>query len=335
MYFHTQNRNYKTAFMLISAICMLNATLYAREIVAYNKHHIALSSDNDAYFEPTNYDRYYTAGHNLSYTSKEWQNSPLAYTALFSRLFKKDLVSSFSIGIGQEVYTPSARFALNPPANDAPYGGYLYLNTMIQNRTDNFLEQLELNIGMVGKAALGKEAQDLIHELINYYPLAGWDHQIRNEFVLNAYYKAMYRFDIISNIFDILPYGVIALGNANTHLELGAKMRVGYGLHGDFGIQKATSNHIGSMSLNDDFRFYVTFGIAERFVGRNMFIQGNSFGGFQTQLDMARCVYEAEIGALIAWKGISLAYMYSYKQKEFREQLLDSNYATLRLEISF
>ena len=145
----------------------------------------------------------------------------------------------------------------------------------------------------------------------------------------------MYRFDIISNIFDILPYGVIALGNANTHLELGAKMRVGYGLHGDFGIQKATSNHIGSMSLNDDFRFYVTLGIAERFVGRNMFIQGNSFGGFQTQLDMARCVYEAEIGALIAWKGISLAYMYSYKQKEFREQLLDSNYATLRLEISF
>ena len=87
MYFHTQNRNYKTAFMLISAIYMLNATLYAREIVAYNKHHIALSSDNDAYFEPTNYDRYYTAGHNLSYTSKEWQNSPLAYTALFSSAF--------------------------------------------------------------------------------------------------------------------------------------------------------------------------------------------------------------------------------------------------------
>ena len=257
MYFHTQNRNYKTAFMLIIALCMLNATLYAREIAAYNKHHIALSSDNDAYFEPTNYDRYYTAGHNLSYTSKEWQNSPLAYTALFSRLFKKDLASSFSIGIGQEVYTPSARFALNPPANDAPYGGYLYLNTMIQNRTDNFLEQLELNIGMVGKAALGKEAQDLIHELINYYHLAGWDHQIRNEFVLNAYYKAMYRFDIISNIVDILPYGVIAIGNANTHLELGAKMRVGYGLHGDFGIQKATSNHIGSMSLNDDFRFFL------------------------------------------------------------------------------
>ena len=54
MYFHTQNRNYKTAFMLISAIYMLNATLYAREIAAYNKHHIALSSDNDTYFfEPT------------------------------------------------------------------------------------------------------------------------------------------------------------------------------------------------------------------------------------------------------------------------------------------
>ena len=27
----------------------------------------------------------------------------------------------------------------------------------------------------------------------------------------------------LANIFDILPYGVIALGNANTHLEIGQK----------------------------------------------------------------------------------------------------------------
>ncbi|GAB0173289.1 lipid A deacylase LpxR family protein [Helicobacter trogontum] len=335
MCFQHQHGIYRILFILTGFVCMLNTIGYASEISAYNKHHIALSSDNDVYFEPTNYDRYYTAGHNLSYTSKEWQNSPLQSLALFSRLFKKDLASSFSIGLGQEIYTPAARFAVHPPADDAPYAGYLYLNTMIQNRTSNFLEQLELNIGMVGKAALGKEAQDLIHTLVHYYPLAGWDHQIKNEFILNAYYKAMYRVDIVPNIFDILPYGVIALGNANTHLELGAKMRIGYGLHGDFGIQKATSNHIGTTSLNDNPRFYVMLGIAERFIGRNIFIQGNSFGGFQTELDMARLMYEAEIGALIAWKGISLAYVYSYKQKEFSTQLLDSNYATLRLEISF
>ena len=335
MYFQTKNRTCKVLFTFMNAISMLGAAEYSEEIIPYNKHHIALSSDNDAYFEPTNYDRYYTAGHNLSYTSKEWLDSKLQYLALFSRLFKQDLASSFSVGIGQEIYTPAARFAINPPANDAPYGGYLYINTMIQNRTNNFLEQLELNTGVVGEIALGKEAQDLIHRLIHYYSLAGWSHQIKNEFILNAYYKAMYRFDIVSNIIDILPYGVVALGNANTHLEIGAKMRIGYGLHGDFGIQKATSNHIGTTSLNDDFRFYLTFGIAERFVGRNIFIQGNSFGGFQTGLDMARCVYEAEIGTLIAWKGISLAYVYSYKQKEFSTQLLNSNYATIRLEVSF
>lgn len=307
---------------------------YANELIPYEKHHIALSSDNDAYFEPTNYDRYYTAGHNLSYTSKEWINSPLRHVAILSR-FADERASAFRISLGQEIYTPSDRSSLQPPSNDAPYGGYLYLNTMIQNRTYNFVEQLELNLGMVGKDALGKEAQEWIHKLINLYSLAGWNSQIKNEFILNLYYKAIYRLDIIPNIFDVLPYGVIALGNAYTHAELGMRMRIGYGLHGDFGIQKATSNHIGTTSLNDNFRFYIIGGISERFVGRNIFIQGNTIGGVQTSLDMNRFVYEAELGALIAWKGISLSYMYSYRQKEFSTQLLDSNYATLRLEISF
>lgn len=308
---------------------------YASELIPYEKHHIALSSDNDAYFEPTNYDRYYTAGHNLSYTSKEWINSPLRHVALLSRIFDSEYASSFGISLGQEIYTPSDRYSLQPPQNDAPYGGYLYLNTMIQNRTNNFVEQLELNLGMVGKDALGKEAQEWIHKLINLYSFAGWNSQIQNEFILNLYYKAMYRLDIIPNIIDVLPYGIIALGNAHTHTEIGMRMRIGYGLQGDFGIQKAAANHIGTTSLNDSFRFYIIGGISERFVGRNIFIQGNTIGGVQTNLDMNRFVYEAELGALIAWKGISLSYIYSYKQKEFSTQLLDSNYATMRLEISF
>ena len=308
---------------------------YASELIPYEKHHIALSSDNDAYFEPTNYDRYYTAGHNLSYTSKEWINSPLRHVALLSRIFDSEYASSFGISLGQEIYTPSDRYSLQPPQNDTPYGGYLYLNTMIQNRTNNFVEQLELNFGMVGKDALGKEAQEWIHKLINLYSFAGWNSQIQNEFILNLYYKAMYRLDIVPNIIDVLPYGIIALGNAHTHAEIGMRMRIGYGLQGDFGIQKAAANHIGTTSLNDSFRFYIIGGISERFVGRNIFIQGNTIGGVQTNLDMNRFVYEAEFGALIAWKGISLSYIYSYKQKEFSTQLLDSNYATMRLEISF
>ncbi len=322
---------FNRVLLCIIVLCYIG---YTQEFLPYRKHHIALASDNDAYFEPTNYDRYYTAGHNLSYTSKEWLASPLGYVAL-SSLFATDRASAFSVALGQEIYTPAARFAVRPPANDAPYGGYLYLNTTIQNRTHNFMEQVSLSLGMVGKAAFGKEAQDWIHSLIHYYPLAGWEYQIKNEFIFNLYYKAIYRFDIIENIIDILPYGVIALGNAHTHAELGMRMRIGYGLHGDFGIQKSTINHIGSASINDDLRFYIIGGIAGRLVGRNIFIQGNTIGGFQTQLDMARFIYEAEIGALLAWKGISLAYVYSYKQKEFSTQLLDSNYATLRLEISF
>lgn len=315
-------------FSFIGVIC-------ASELIPYKKNHITLLSDNDAYFEPTNYDRYYTAGHNLSYTSKEYIYSPLSNIALLSRLFDDEYVSAFGISFGQEIYTPQSRYAVPPPKNDAPYAGYIYLDAMIQNRTYNFLEQLELNTGLVGEDALGKEAQDYIHNLIGLYHFAGWDYQIKNEFILNLYYKAIYRFDVLENIIDFLPYGIIALGNARTHAEFGMRMRIGYGLNGDFGIQKATTNRIGTTSLNDCFRFYILGGISERFVGRNIFIQGNTIGGFKTELDINRLVYEAELGAIVAYKGISLSYIYSYKQKEFSTQPSNSNYATIALEISF
>ncbi len=324
----------KISYKYLLCILLILKCIYTQEVIPYNRHHIALSSDNDAYFEPTNYDRYYTAGHNLSYVSKEFDDSFIKYIALFS-LLSKQRVQAFGISIGQEIYTPSAKFTLNPPLNDAPYGGYLYTNIMAQNRTSNFMEQISLNLGVVGEYAFAKEAQDMIHDLVHYYHLAGWHNQIKNEFIFNAYYNWIYKFGIINNIIDLLPYASIALGNAHTHLEVGMRLRIGYGLNGDFGIQKATTNHIGSTSINDSFRIYIIGGISEKIVGRNIFLEGNTIGGYKSKLNLNRFVYEAEIGAIIAWRGISLSYMYSYRQKEFIEQISNSNYATIRLEISF
>ncbi len=317
-------------FMLITTL----QCVYGDELIPYNRHHISLSSDNDAYFESTNYDRYYTAGHNLSYVSKEFSNTIFDNISLLT-FISDERVQAFGVSIGQEIYTPNARFSLIPPTNDAPYGGYLYINTMLQTRTNNFLEQISLNLGVVGKYSFAKEAQDLIHDLVNYRHLLGWDNQIKNEFIFNVYYKGMYKFSVIDDIIDLLPYASIALGNAHTHLEIGTRLRIGYGLNGDFSSPKATTNHIGSTSINDSFRIYFVCGVSERLVGRNIFLEGNTIGGYKSMLDLNRFVYETELGATIAWRGISLSYMYSYKQKEFVEQLANSNYATIRLEVSF
>lgn len=300
----------------------------------YNKQSISLQSDNDAYFAPTDYDRYYTAGHNLTYTSKEFINNPLKYVG-FSLLINTNPISRFSIGLGQELYSPADRLNPNPSLYDYPFAGFLYMSGMVQNRVDDFMEQIFLDIGIIGNAALGQETQDIIHSLTNNPKLPGWRHQIKNEFIFNIYYKAMYRFPIIDNIIEILPYGILALGNAHTHLEIGVKLRIGWGLHGDFGIPKAITGHIGSTSINDDFRIYIQGGFGERLIGRNIFLQGNTIGGYQSLVALNYAIYEAEIGVLVAWKGCALSFMFSNRQKEFVQQLRNHNYATLRLEISF
>ncbi|RDU66076.1 DUF2219 domain-containing protein [Helicobacter didelphidarum] len=317
--------------------------LHARDIVAYKKQTFSLATDNDAYFEPTNYDRFYTAGHSLSYTSKEFQQSFLHYVGISSFLSKNlsltlpysSVISRFSINLAQEIYTPNSKYVTIPPKDDMPYGGYLYANFMAQNRIGNFMEQASLNIGLVGPYALAKETQDIIHILTNVSRYAGWDSQIHNEFIFNLYYKAMYKIPIIENIIEFLPFGTIALGNAHTHVDFGARLRIGWGLWGDFGIQKAHTNNLGSTSIDDNFRFYLSGGILGRVVGRNIFIQGNTIGGVQTSLDVNHFIYEAELGMAIAWKGFVAGVVYTYKQKEFLTQARDSNYTTLRIEVSF
>ena len=82
-------------------------------------------------------------------------------------------------------------------------------------------------------------------------------------------------------------------------------------------------------------RAYFQFGFSERFVLRNIFLQGNTIGGVQSDLDLNRAIYGIELGAVFAWRGYALSYLYSYKRREFVTQLANHSYATIRLEVSF
>ena len=82
-------------------------------------------------------------------------DSPLAYTALFSRLFKKDLASSFEAfwRSRARIYAPH-RFALNPLQMTPLWRLSLICQHHDTKSHDNFL--IELNIGMV-QAYAGKD----------------------------------------------------------------------------------------------------------------------------------------------------------------------------------
>lgn len=297
-------------------------------------HILNIISENDAYFlEKLNYDKYYTGGHFISYTSPEFENNILNKIAIFSHFYDKSL-QSFNISLNQEIYSPRNKFA---PAifrkDDAPYGGYLYANIGIQNRSYEFIEQISLNIGLVGPNAYAREVQNGIHQITNNRNLS-WENQIQNEFIFNFYYNILYRLNIFDNIFDISPNFVLGLGNANIYADFALRFRIGWGLNNDFGIS-SVRNKIFANKISDDFSLYLLGGVKQKIVGRNIFIQGNTLNGMKTDLKLENFVLEYEAGIAFGWKHFAISYLFIHRQKEFKTQPLNHNYGSIRLEFNF
>ncbi|RDU65023.1 lipid A deacylase LpxR family protein [Helicobacter sp. MIT 14-3879] len=295
---------------------------------------ISILTENDAYFEPfIKSDKYYTAGHYISYVSSEYENIFLNKIALLSYLYDNNY-SRFNITLNQEIYTPASKYTIPPPKNDALYGAAFFVTFGVINRTRNLMEQISLDIGFVGPWALGKQIQNGIHKITNNRSSLGWDYQIKNEFLLNLNYGLIYRWTFIEDFFDILPQANIFLGNSYTAISAGARMRIGYGIKNDFGIQKYKSK-ISQIIVEDGLKIYALVGINGSIVGRNIFIEGNTFGGVKSNLKLNRFLYEYELGLMIGYKYISLSYLYTRSSKAFKTQNDLHSYGSIRLEISF
>ncbi len=308
--------------------------LFSNELIKRDKQILSLITENDAYFEPfIKSDRYYTAGHYLSYTSKEFDDSFMNKIAVFSHFYDKSL-SSFSVSLNQEIYTPEDKHRIPLKKDDALFGGYLYANITISNRADEFLEQIGFDIGVVGPYALGRQVQNGVHKITNNRQVEGWKYQIKNEFIMNFYYNIIYRLNLFDNIFDISPNFLLSLGNANIYADAGIKLRIGYGLNNDFAIP-SVRNRIVSNTIEDGFRIYLLGGLKYKFVGRNIFLEGNTIRGVKGNLSLNRMIYEMEIGALIGYKNFAISYLFTNRQKEFKTQSTNHTYGSIRFEISF
>ena len=317
------------------------ATLFgANAEFKINKNHsINIVSENDAYFEPfIRSDEYYTAGHYFSYLSPEFADSWINKIAGFAHLYDAHF-TRFSIALKQEIYTPENKYIYNdgttPLQNDILFGAGLYANLSFVSRTRDFMEQFSIDLGVAGPLALGKEAQNGVHKLTNNGIARGWDYfGLKNEALINLHYGIIWRWVFIEDFFDILPYFQISLGNAYTAANAGARFRVGYGIRNDFGFQKLKSRFAQNIA-DDGLKIYAVFGVNGSVVGRDMFIQGNSFGGAKSGVKLNHFLYEIEFGAMIGWKYLSFGYIYTAESKRFKEQKWQHKYGSIRLEIMF
>lgn len=187
----------------------------------------------------------------------------------------------FGLFLGQNLYTPRDISIATPQPNDRPWAAWLYLGGVAQRARDNRLHTVELDVGVVGPAALGEEVHRGWHRLIGARQPKGWDNQGRSEpaFMLSYLHKRRYGGDGA----DVVLHGGASVGTVMTLGRVGGMLRLGQRMTG-FGpdtiepggamLHGTRASGAGSRQGSE---WYAFAGVDHRWVAHNIFLDGPVF----------------------------------------------------------
>lgn len=291
--------------------------------------------END-YFGGT--DRFYTSGAKFSWLTADlsswgergWRKGVLALLPFVNR---EGTVKQFGFSLGQQIYTPSDRDRATPAANDRPYAGWSYAEISFIAKNGHRADIVSLQAGMIGPSSRAADTQRIVHEWLNDSVPAGWDAQLRDELGVNFIYERRYRgygHTLGRTLgLDVIPHGGVSLGNVQTHLNLGATLRLGLNLPSDFGVQLARGGAIGASPNDDhdprvaadrDLSFFLFGGADGRAVARNIFLDGNTWKERGPSVDKRPFVADLQAGFGLSAGRWQLTGTYVRRTREFRTQ---------------
>lgn len=195
---------------------LLLSILFSQAQQKNYQNEIGFQSDNDAYLAQRS-DRYYTNGLFLYFHHALQTDTSKAH------LFGKVL----GFEAGQKMYNPQSAFIPATQYVDRPFASYLYVGSTLQYLYKNESAlKLGLQIGVTGPAALGRQAQEFIHNLLGFYKPLGWQYQIKNNAGVNLsanYDQLFFRKDW----FDVAGNACGNLGTTFTGAGAGVTLRFG------------------------------------------------------------------------------------------------------------
>jgi lipid A 3-O-deacylase len=284
---------------------------------------LSLTFENDLV---TGTDRDYTHGSLLTWLSPEVQGEHWA-RRLIERVpgltYGDRLRYSFSLG--QNIYTPKDTQTRRQLTNDRPYAGWLYLgvSAVAYDAQYELMQSFEVNLGVVGPPALGRQVQNTVHRLIDSPETKGWKHQLDTEPGLVVSYERKWRefhyrpsegrFGI-----DMLPHVGVSLGNIATYVAAGGEVRVGFDLEEDFGAPRIRPSPPGSTFFRSGgLSGYVFLGAEGRLVARDIFLDGNTFGGGHS-VSRRPYVGDFQAGVSLNWGDFRVAYSQVFRTPQIR-----------------
>lgn len=288
-------------------------------------------------------DRHYTNGFQLSWTSGPnrvpvW----MLEAARWLPLFPKGGTVRANYALGQSMYTPADISLRNPPLTDRPYAGWLYGSIGLIAKGETDLDQIQLQVGMVGPASYAEQAQKFVHKVIGSQEPMGWNYQLKNEPGVVLTYQHSWR-TLTSSAspfgfkFDLTPHAGAAVGNVFTYANAGATLRFGWNLPDDYGPPRVQPSlpASGFFEAQSSFGWYLFAGVEGRAVARNIFLDGNTFADSRS-VSKEPLVADLQFGiAVTLGHSTRLAYTQVFRTREYSGQRDADKFGAISLSMRF
>lgn len=257
----------------------------------------------------------------------------------------------YTLGLGQNMYTPDDITIAEVIEEDRPYAGWTYLTFGVVAEDDKSFEALGLDLGIVGPSSGAGAVQRWWHRVIDVERPEGWANQLPDEPGVNLHYVRGWRTWIeggpdsddrpgfLCDCFqmDVMPHLGFSLGNVYTHAAAGLTVRIGTDLARDVGapprIQPALP---GSVIFTGDkgFDFYVFAGAEARLVGRNIFLDG-TWRSNPHSVDSSDIVADLQVGAVLLFNHWRVAFTRAWRTSEYVGSDVSQQYGALTVSYRF
>lgn len=263
--------------------------------------------DND-YFTATDY--YYTQGYNFEVVNPALRKNPLTKLLIKAR----DSYVQYGLAFEHFGFTPTTIQSDAILVGDRPFAGCILLKTF-SIATDTVRRvriSSVLSTGMIGPVAFGGEMQAAIHRLINGVEPHGWQHQIRNDVILNYtvnYEKQLYAY---RNALSVSANAQAQVGTFSDRLQTGVVVMAG---RFDSPFGRTPSNR------RLPFQLYAYAQPLVSLVGYDATLQGGLFNRSSPYViqanQLARTTFQTNVGAVFRYKNLYLEYYQSLLTREF------------------
>ncbi len=243
-------------------------------------------------------------------------------------------------GLGQAMFTPNDITLRNPPLDDRPFAGFLFGTVALSADTGKRLDTLAIDIGVVGPPSLAEQTQKAVHKIMGDDP-NGWSTQLNTEVAGRVLYERLQKYGTTLGPewrgleLDVIPQGAVALGTVDTSLTGAMTVRAGRNLDMDYGPPRVRRSVAGFAAVDSHEDGWYVFASAEgRLVGRNLFLDGNTFRSSRS-VDSEALVAEFAVGAAIHIGSAVISYSHVFRSPEFETTSRWTEFGSLSVQIPF